>query len=224
MEIVVRDLCCAFLDAEVLRKASCSIPSGSIVLLVGSNGCGKSTFLRILVGLIPRFQPATVSGVVQVGGQSLLESRASTTLEGISFVLDEVDDQFIGLTPREELARATVRAGKIGSDSSIEALAASWGIAGLLDQETETLSMGQKRLVLLCGALSVSHTLLVLDEPTAGLDAESISLLLRFLSGLRGGRSTVLIATQSPHLFSRFADLALVMDGGVMRSAAVADV
>lgn len=171
-----------------LDGVSLSIPRGSFFGLLGPNGAGKSTFINILAGLVLKS-----SGTVKVWGRDLDESpRAARAAIGV--VPQELNlDPFF--TPRELL---DVQAGMYGLPKAerrtMEILDAV-GLADKADAYARTLSGGMRRRLLVAKAMVHSPPVLVLDEPTAGVDIELRQNLWAYVRELNARGTTVVLTT-----------------------------
>jgi ABC-2 type transport system ATP-binding protein len=196
-----------------LDGVSLSIPPGQWVALLGPNGSGKSTLVRIISGvLLPD------AGEVRIGGDALGESaRAAQRRISVVFQKPGLDPL---LTVRENLRAAAALTGLTGADrdSRISELAERLGLADRLDDRVRTLSGGYARRVDLARALLHRPELLILDEPTAGLDHQSRSRFLETIAELRRAEISgpALSILMSTHLMdeAELADRVVMMSGG----------
>ncbi len=192
------DLQYAYPDGTAaLRGISFRITHGEAVGIVGANGAGKSTLLRHLNGcLFP------TAGSVRIGDSPLTKKTLPTIRRTVGMLFQDPDDQLFMPTvyddvrfgplnldlPAEEVARR--------SDDALRAV----GITHLKDRPPYKLSVGEKRAAAIASVLSLSPDILVMDEPSAGLDPRARRRLIELL---RGFHHTKIIATH---------DLDLVLD------------
>lgn len=161
------------LNVRALRDVTLRIPRNSVHLLLGANGAGKSTLLYALAGILE-----IDSGNIHFDGKA-------------SLLMQESDYQIFGETVLEDLLIPFPE----NSDQWVkkaQSLAESFGLP--LNARTRTLSFGQKRKLALAASLMTDPDILLLDEPTAGLDWPGICSLIRSLQTMRTDR-TILIAT-----------------------------
>ena len=190
-----------------LRGVSLSVERGSSMGLIGRNGAGKSTLLLHLNGILHG------TGAVRFGGRPIEEWSAQRLRAAVGLLFEDPDDQLfmptvlddvtfgplnLGLPPEEARARA-------------EATLASVGAAGLQDRPPHHLSAGQKRRVALAGVLVMEPTVLVLDEPVAGLDPEGREAVIGLLAGLP---QTKVIASHDLAMIAQLCDRVAVLDRG----------
>ena len=191
-----------------LEKVSFSVESGSLSGIIGPNGGGKSSLLRSIVGLV---KPS--------GGEILVNGRPSTEMrKQIGFVpqLEQVDWNFpasvwdvvmMGLTARRGLFRAHSRANR---ETAAQALA-TVDLADLRRRGIGELSGGQRRRVLLARAIASDPSVLLLDEPMAGLDPTSQHRFLDIIDRFRETGTTVVMCTHNLTCVStRATDVAVV--------------
>lgn len=201
-----------------LDNLSLQVPAGSLYGLLGPNGAGKTTALRILCTLL-----APDSGSVRVGGvDALAEPRAVRRLLG--YVAQEVAIDKI-LTGREllqlqgDLYHLAPAARNRRMDELIELL----GMADWIDRRCGSYSGGMRRRLDLAAGLLHSPQVLVLDEPTVGLDIESRAAIWSVLRQLREGGTTVLLSSHYLEEVDALADhLAIIEAGKVIAEGAPA--
>lgn len=194
MRIELSDISKRFEQKQVLSQVSMTLEEGGIYLLMGTSGIGKTTLLRILLGLE---QPD--SGTVRAPAR-------------ISAVFQE--NRLLGYA--DAVKNIRIAAGRSGLLYQPEEV-----LSGLLEQESwyqpvETLSGGMQRRAAIARALAVSSELLVMDEPFAGLDEETRRQTIRRILELRGGRTLLAVSHQREDAGLLGAKL-LQIEGGVCR-------
>jgi len=201
-------------NAGVLRDIDFSVRAGEVIGVVGPTGSGKST----VVSLIPRFYDTT-GGRVTLDGRDVRDYKLHALRDQISFVLQETV-LFRG-TVRENIAygRADATEAQV-IDAAKRANAHEFitkmahGYDTLVGERGSTLSGGQRQRIGIARALIRDTPILILDEPTAALDAESEHLVMEGLTALKHGRTVFTIAHRLSTI--RDADRILVIDGGVV--------
>jgi ABC-type multidrug transport system ATPase subunit len=188
--IHVVDLVKTFAGARVVAGISFDVAPGEIYGLIGPNGAGKTTTFRILAGLI-----AATSGVVELGGVDVSE-RPGEAKGRLGFSTGSAA-LYGRLTAREQLEYFGALHGLAPATISarIEAVAESVDLTRLLDRRCEKLSTGEKQRVALARALVHDPPVLILDEPTAGLDVVASRFLRDVVLAARGHGRAVLLST-----------------------------
>ncbi len=212
--------------SPALHSVSLRVAPGERVALLGPNGAGKSTLLLHLAGLLPerqrylhRHDPAQaphrhdVQGRVAIDGVVLSADTVRAVRARVGIVFADPDDQIVGLTVEEDVAfgpRARRWAVAEVHSAVAEALAAV-GLVGRESRFPHHLSTGEKRRLCLAGALACRPGLLLLDEPSSGLDPRGRRELAELLSGLG---TTLVVASHDLALVERLCTRAIVLDGG----------
>ena len=190
------------------------VAGGSVVGLLGPNGCGKSSTLRAIVGLL---RPH--AGSVRVGG---LEQGPVAARAQVGYVPDEPDGlDELAVSEYLSLVRALYREG-VAFDARASALCGAFGLATRLRTRLGALSHGQRRLVSIVAALALARPLLVVDEATAALDPEAVVVLREALRAAAALGAGVLVATQDLSFAERVCDdVVLLSDGRVVARGSV---
>ena len=189
------------------------IETGRRLAILGPNGAGKTTLLLHLNGTL---KPAR--GRILIDGRPVGHDRAGLIAwrRRVGLVLQDADDQLFAPSVAEDvsfgpmnldLPEAEVRA-------RVEAALAALDVADLADRPTHMLSFGQKKRVAIAGAVAMRPEVLLLDEPTAGLDARSAKRLLATLAELERAGTTLVFTTHDVDMAFRFADEAALFHGG----------
>lgn len=192
-------------DRLILQDLTLSLSQRRIGV-IGANGSGKSTFARLLNGLV---LPA--AGTVTVGGlDTKLDGKAVRRMVG--FLFQNPDSQIVYPTVAEDVAFGLKNRGVAKADvqQRVDAVLARYGLAGFGDRLIHELSGGERQLVALAGLMVLEPELLVLDEPTTMLD---LSNKRRILKAVEGSMRMVLMATHDLDLLADF-DRVLFFDGG----------
>lgn len=200
-----------------LRGLNLEIRAGRKLAILGPNGSGKTTLLLLLNGT---YRP--MRGEIRLDGQPAGYDRRF--LNGwrrrVGLVLQEPDDQLFAATVEQDVSFGPLNLGLSADEAALrvrEALAAL-RIVQLADRPTHALSFGQKKRVAIAGVLAMRPELLVLDEPTAGLDPYGVTHLLGALQPLHAAGTTLVFSTHDVDLAYAWADeVALFHEGGVLR-------
>jgi cobalt/nickel transport system ATP-binding protein len=209
---------------EALRGIDLSVRRGRNLALLGPNGCGKTTlFLHLNGTLKPR------GGRVLLGGNPGRYDRRGLRdwRSRVGLVLQDPDDQIFAATVERDVAFGPLNLGLADAEvrervaSALEAL----GIADLADRPTHMLSFGQKRRVAIAGALAMRPEVLLLDEPTAGLDADGVVRLMAALESVAALGTTLVLSTHDVDLtYAWAADVAVFSGGRTVAQGPVAEV
>jgi subfamily B ATP-binding cassette protein MsbA len=202
-------------DHPVLRNINFKIEPGQLTALVGPTGSGKTT----LISLIPRFYDPQ-SGVIRIDGTDVCKFQRKSVRQQISFVLQ---DTLLFRAPiwqniaygnpeasREEIVRAAQLA---NADDFIRQM--PQGYDTMVGERGVTLSGGQRQRIAIARAIIRDSPILILDEPSTGLDAESEKLVLEALAHLMKNKTTIMVAHRLSSV--RSADLVLVLEEGEIR-------
>ena len=189
----------------VLRDIDLAVRRGEVLGLLGPNGVGKSTLGLCLAGLL---RPKA--------------GRRHGPVGAVAF--QNPEHHFSQDSARAELTDHLRRAGSASIEAAVQALD-RWGLAGVADQHPFTLSQGQKRrLALACLTVSDRWPLLVLDEPTAGLDARGAAAMVRTVRRLAHAGRAVAIITHELDVALAVCDRVVILaDGGVLAQGRPAD-
>lgn len=203
--------------APVLRGASLSLAPGRRTAVLGANGSGKTTLLRCLSGA---HRPA--GGLIRYGGDALRHDRAGLRAHRaqVQLVLQDPDDQLFSADVAQDVSFGPLHLGL--SEPEVRARVAEAldlvGAAHLAERPTHQLSYGERKRVALAGAVAMRPAVLLLDEPTAGLDPAGSAALLSALGRLEGWGTTVVMATHDVNLALAWADEAAVVVGGAVQT------
>jgi energy-coupling factor transport system ATP-binding protein len=195
----------------ILREVDLRLCAGETVALMGANGAGKTTLLRALVGLT---QPA--AGRVRVAGQDVADADVAEVCRRVGYLPQDPNALLFAETVLEEL-RVTLRNHEISVPEAPvppEALLAELGLGEVAGAYPRDLSVGQRQRVALAAILITRPRVLLLDEPTRGLDYGAKARLLELLRGWKAAGMGVLLVTHDVELAAAAADRVLVLDGG----------
>jgi len=204
----VRGLATGYGPRTVLRGVDLDLRPGELLALVGRNGSGKTTLLRSLVGL---HRP--VRGTIRVGPHDATRTETATLARVAGYVPQQPDRLFFARTVREELAFTRRHLGTGGED--IEALLDRLDLAGKADRNPRDLSGGERQRAALAAILAGGPRVLLLDEPTRGMDAtwkRSLGETLRRWCAEEG--LAVLMATHDIELVARFTTRVVMLGDG----------
>lgn len=183
-------------QTPILCDYSLSVKSGEIVAIMGKNGCGKSTLAKAICALI-KYD----SGSICVNGIKISEKTNKSQMreirKNIGYVMQLPEQQLFAQTVFEDVAYGPKNFGLEGRElhSRVLNTLKSLHIEHLAQKSPFELSGGQQRLVAIAGILACNPKILVLDEPTAGLDFEYAKIVLKILSDLHNKGVTIIVIT-----------------------------
>jgi cobalt/nickel transport system ATP-binding protein len=206
--IKVSDLHFAYPDEHVaLRGVSFNLCAGDKVALVGPNGAGKSTLMLQLNGILDG------RGGIEIGGMRLTRGNLPVIRAMVGLVFQNPDDQLFSPTVFEDVAFGPLHMGLpeeevlVRVDSALEAVRMS----SYRDRLSHHLSVGEKKRIAIATVLSMNPKILILDEPSAGLDPRARRTLINLLRDLP---ITMLISTHDMRMVQELFPRTIVMDDG----------
>lgn len=185
---------------DVLKGVNFSVAFGEVFSLLGGNGSGKSTLFKVVAGLERAYR-----GKIAVLGRNIKKWDASLCCGGVALLPQEVSAVFVKHTVKEDM-EDLCRAQGIAPQPKIDELCAQMGIEDLLDREPMDLSGGERQKCALCKLLLTSPQLILLDEPTKGMDAAYRSGLVKTVRGLAQKGAAVIIATHDTGFAAAVSD------------------
>ncbi|GIX14049.1 MAG: ABC transporter ATP-binding protein [Paracoccaceae bacterium] len=195
-------------DLPVLRGVSLRLESGSLTAIIGPNGAGKSTLIKAVAGLVP-----VTAGRVLLGERDITGLRPDLMQGlGIAYV-PQTDNVFRSLTIRENLAlvlrRAPDRARRLA-----QTLAMFPPLAERPGLRAGALSGGQRQMLAMAMALAIGPSVMLLDEPSAGLSPKAAAEVLELARGLTGRGVSILLVEQNVREALRLADHCYILAEG----------
>ena len=208
--IQVHDLSYAYHDGHpALRGLNLTVRQGEKVALVGPNGAGKSTLLLHLNGILRG------EGIVRVMGQEVVEPHLARIRAQVGLIFQNPDDQLFSPTVFDDVAFGPLYAG-VPEDEvrrRVEWALMQVGMEGYAERISHHLSLGEKKRAAIASVLSTEPEILVLDEPTAGLDPRTRRRLIEILRELP---QTLLCATHDLQMVAEVFPRTVVLDGGLV--------
>jgi energy-coupling factor transport system ATP-binding protein len=204
-------------NEPALSDVTLSIPDGAFVLVTGESGSGKSTFLRLLNGLIPHFYGGRFGGNVKVYGTDSRTAPVRSLSAMVGQVFQDSTAQFVTGEATGEIAFGLENIGMPAPDIArrVKETAELLGIESLLGRQAATLSGGEKQKVAIASVLAMRPAAIALDEPTAELDPESAEDLLELLIRLNKEQGlTVILAEHRLERVLQFADMVIEIRQG----------
>lgn len=204
------------MDTLSLKKINLMIQKGECVLLSGISGCGKTTLLRALNGLIPHFYDGEIEGKVIVENMDIMETPMYKLSEKIGTVYQNPRSQFFNIDtdsevafgienlayPREELKRRI--------SNTID----KTNTQDLMGRNIFDLSGGEKQKIAFASVYAMEPTLFLLDEPSANLDSEATENLKKQISELKQEGKTIIITEHRLYYLKDIIDRAIYLENG----------
>jgi zinc transport system ATP-binding protein len=218
-EIAVRfnSVSFSYNDVQVIENASFHIHCGEFVVMVGPNGSGKTTVIKLLFGLV-----APCAGDIELFGSSRIDTGKKFRESNLAYVpQQQPSDHLFPITVHDIVRMGLLRSLKRYSshnahtkeNAAVEEAMERTGITDLAARQYRSLSGGQKRRALVARALAAKPELLVLDEPTANMDSDSEIRLYETLASYKG-KTTILIVTHDTEFVTSLTDRVLCLGDG----------
>jgi len=200
-----------------LENISITIEEGECIALMGENGAGKTTFCRLLNGLIPHSLPGKLMGAVTIDGILTADSTVARLAGKVGMTFEDPETQLFTASAADEVAFALENM-LLPPDEIKEKVRWALDMTGLsdyADRAPATLSGGQKQRLVIAAALAMATKVLVLDEPCSQLDPTGAREVLSLIRELRTRTGlTVVMATGSGEEAADFADTIIVLKNG----------
>ncbi|ABM61173.1 ABC transporter ATP-binding protein [Halorhodospira halophila] len=207
-----------FQSQAALTGVRLHVARGEAIAVTGASGCGKSSLVRVINGLIPHHYQGEWDGQARIAGYSPREASLAEISSRVGTLFQDPEQQFFALHVEDELAFAHEQRGE---DPAVIEARVRWAmgrfqLTGLADASVYDLSDGQKQRVGLAEVMSRAPSVLVLDEPTANLDPEATRELADHLAELREEGVTLVIVDHRLYWLTDLVDRILVMEGGCL--------
>lgn len=196
-------------ELPILRDVSFRIPDGDFVAFVGTNGAGKSTTMRLVNGLL---KPS--SGQVLIDGVPTTQLRTSQLAAKVGFLFQNPDRQICCSTVREELLFGFRAQGRddAEAEAKVDAMIERFGFDG--DAEPFLLNRGTRQLLALASIIVMEPPVVVLDEPTTGLDFRECAKVMDVIAGLNARGTTVVMVCHDMEVVADYAKRVIAMTAG----------
>jgi cobalt/nickel transport system ATP-binding protein len=195
-----------------LEKVNFIAPRNSRIAVIGANGAGKSTLFKHFNGI---FKPT--SGTVLVRGEPITKENIREVRKFVGVVFQNADDQIFAPTVEQDVAFGPTNIG-LDEETVQHRVHEALRMVGMEDRAGRVphhLSGGEKKRVAIAGIIAMEPQVLVLDEPTAGLDPQGVSDLVEFINSLsRKYGMTVIFSSHEVSLIPEIADFVYVMSKG----------
>lgn len=195
-------------EANVLHDIDLTIAAGQFVALIGRNGAGKSTLVRHFNGLL---RPSR--GTIRVRGRAIGDQPTGAIAREVGYLFQRPEQQLFAPTVREELTYGPQRLRMVDIPSRLETILARFDLGRVADSPPALLGYGTQRAVTLASLAMLAPPIVILDEPTVGLDGQGMAQLLDWLAELRARGTTILLVTHEVTMAAR-ADRVIALDQG----------
>lgn len=196
-------------ELPILRDVGFLIPDGDFVAFVGANGAGKSTTMRLINGLL---KPS--SGQVLIDGAPTTQLRTSQLAAKVGFLFQNPDRQICCSTVREELLFGFRAQGRADAEAEVkvDAMIERFGFDG--DAEPFLLNRGTRQLLALASIIVMEPPVVVLDEPTTGLDFRECAKVMDVIAELNARGTTVVMVCHDMEVVADYAKRVIAMTAG----------
>lgn len=207
--IKINDLKMSYGNKEVLKGINLTVNQGQIVGYIGANGAGKSTTIKIILGLVDGY-----FGEVEVFGENILTEKLAYK-KRIGYV-PEITDIYDNLSAREYLRFIGGLYGLTQAQIDEKALRLMkvLGIEGVYDSRISTYSKGMKQKLVIISSLLHNPDILFLDEPLSGLDPNSVIIIKEILSLMKQQGKTIFYSSHIMEIVEKISDRIILLNEG----------
>jgi energy-coupling factor transport system ATP-binding protein len=222
--LVVNDLSFRYHSRSelALKKVSFAVNPGEVLLIAGSSGCGKTTLMRCINGLIPNAYQGDIEGDITLFGRSVFDMEMAEISQTVGTILQDPERQILGTYVLNDVAFGLESLGMPRDHilSRVDQALDRMGILHLRDRETFGTSGGEKQKIALAGVLAMKPRILLLDEPLASLDPASAHEALQIFRQLADEGLTVMIVEHRVEdVLAIHPERVIYMDGGLITYA-----
>ncbi|MCR4902100.1 MAG: ATP-binding cassette domain-containing protein [Butyrivibrio sp.] len=217
--IEIRDVSFTYAGSEQgssIKNVSVAIPKGKVTVLCGRSGCGKTTLLRVINGLVPYFYKGEITGDILIDKESILKKNVQQRAGMVGSVFQNPRSQFFNVDSTSELVFGceNMDFSREEIDKRLQLTTRIFDIDKLMNKSLFEMSGGEKQKIA-CAAVSMpSPDIYVLDEPTSNLDLISIKELAKVIALWKAEGKTVVIADHRLNYLNGIADKVVLMEEG----------
>ncbi|WP_246041893.1 ABC transporter ATP-binding protein [Robertmurraya kyonggiensis] len=194
---------------KALNNVSATFHKGDQIALVGNNGAGKSSLLKLLTGIV-----RPTEGSIELFGKTLKKISPEILSNDVAFVFQNAEEMFIDDSVRKEI-EFYLKARKVENATAlVDQILEDFDLTSLQHQDARLLSGGQQRRVSLAIGAAMRPSVVILDEPTANLDIATKNKVVLMLQRLKKHVDTIIVATHDMQLVAEWANRILVMHQG----------
>ena len=192
-------------ELQIISNFSYRFEKGKCYGLIGSSGCGKTTLIKLISGIIPKSS-----------GKIIYDSSESTSIPSYPTLTAVFQDfkLFPNLTIYENIVLPIKAIGSLIDDKVINDICNLFNVSAILNNKPYEISTGQRQRVAFIRAVLLKPKILLLDEITSALDIESVQILTKYLTKLKSEETTLIIATHSISFCKNVCDDYLFIDNG----------
>ena len=214
IHLETKDVCFTYHDGtQALKNVNIQVKKGEKIAIIGPNGAGKSTLFSHFNGLT---EPT--SGHVEIDGEKIIFEREELlkVRQKVGIVFQDPNDQLFAPTVKEDVAFGPMNMGLEYDEvkKRIEEALEMVGMSGFEDKTPHHLSGGQQKRVAIAGIVAMRPDIMILDEPTAGLDPEGVDKVLAILNKLNSEGMSIVISSHDIEMVNEFADKIFVLYNG----------
>jgi energy-coupling factor transporter ATP-binding protein EcfA2 len=212
-QIEVKDLIFKYPSSKknILNKVNLSINRGDFIAIIGQNGAGKTTLTKHLNGLhLP------VEGQVLINGKDTRKMKTNEIIQLVGYCYQNPDHQLFCRTVFDEVAYGPKNLG-FPSDKLKDSVKEALEVTNLTNQKDEypfTLGRGERQRLAIASVISMGSPILIVDEPTTGLDTKGMEHIMNFLTKWNEKGHTVLVVTHDIELVAKYVPHTIVMANG----------
>ena len=213
-------------DAAAINDVSFQVRKGECLLLTGLSGCGKTSILRLLNGLIPRYYEGALSGNILIGRKNIVNLPIYEVSKKAATVFQNPKSQFFNLDTTSEILFFLENTGTPFDlmRERLGEIASFLHIEHLLDRNIFNLSGGEKQMIAIASALASDTDIILFDEPTSNLDVFYIEKIAQVLRKLKAAGKTIIISEHRLYFLKDIIDRALILkDGKIAHSLSAAE-
>lgn len=199
-----------------LKDINLTVRTGEFILLTGRSGCGKTTLIRSLNGLIPHFYPGEIKGNILMDGQSLLEVKPSDLAGKVGTVFQDPRSQFFMTDTTRELAFGCENMGfsREKTVGRITKAAKDLKLTDYLNRSIFDLSSGEKQQIAIGSVYALLPKVYIFDEPSANLDYEATRRLAEIMERLKQNGYTIIVVEHRFYYLRELLDRAFLIQNG----------
>lgn len=224
-ELSIKNLSFSYRNNKVLDNINYDFNINKITVILGLNGCGKTTLLKLLANNFRKYD-----GEILLNGEKINVMKPETTSKYISFVPQLISDNN-DYNVLDYLTFGLVNSIKFYNSPSLEQIkyvkkiAEKFKIEHLLDKKMNQLSGGEKQLINICLAVIQNTPIILMDEPTSALDLNNQYLIMNIIKNLVSDGKTIILSTHNPNICLYLDSFVLLLkEGKVLNSGKAKDI